>query len=109
MENICGWQRAGNARLGCGHKERQMPRFDSRSFGTKLPGHMTWIFSANTRWKAFAAKKTVTPFVESVKNTQRSISDDSGSSRYRYTVASQRSITQFTDDRNPLFIQFPVF
>ena len=56
-----------------------MPRFDSKSFGTKLLGHMTLIFSADTRWKAFAAKKTVTPFVESVKNTQRSISDDSGS------------------------------
>ncbi len=53
-----------------------MPRFDSKSSGTKLPGHMTLIFSAHTRWKAFVAKKTVIPFGESVKNTQLSISDD---------------------------------
>jgi len=31
---------------------------------------MTLIFSVDIRWKAFAAKKTVTLFAESVKNTQ---------------------------------------
>ena len=76
MESICASQPAVNAHLSYGHRERQMLRFDSRSSGTKLPGHMTLIFSAVTRWKAFAAKKTVTLFVESVKNTQLSISDD---------------------------------
>jgi hypothetical protein len=49
-----------------------MQRFDSKNSGTKLPGHITLIFSADIRWKAFATKKTVTPFVESVKNTQLS-------------------------------------
>src|ERR1700745_3511684 len=72
MESICASQPAGSARLFCGHKERQMLRFDSKNSGTKLPGHITLIFSADIRWKAFATKKTVTPFVESVKNTQLS-------------------------------------
>src|SRR5580693_5889998 len=77
MESICVLQHAVNARLSCGHKERQMLRFDLKSSGTKLPGHMMLIFSADTRWKAFAAKKIVTPFVESVKNTQLSGADSS--------------------------------
>src|ERR1700720_1716435 len=75
MESICVSQPAGNARLCCGHKERQTLRFDSKSSGTKLPAHITLIFSADIRWKAFAATKTVTPFVESVKNTQLSEAD----------------------------------
>jgi hypothetical protein len=36
---------------------------------------MTLIFSVDIRWKAFAKKKTVTRFVESVKNTQLSEAD----------------------------------
>jgi hypothetical protein len=39
---------------------------------------MTLIFSVDIRWKAFAAKKTVTLFVESVKNTQLSEGDRAG-------------------------------
>jgi len=49
-----------------------MLRFDSKNSGTKLPRHMRLIFSVDIRWKAFAAKKTVTLFAESVKNTQLS-------------------------------------
>ncbi len=59
-----------------------MLRFDSKNSGTKLPEHMTLIFSADTHWKVFAAKKTVTPFVESVKNTQLSIPDDRSAAPY---------------------------
>src|ERR1700746_896377 len=69
------FSQAGSARLFCGHKEMQMLRFDSKNSGTKLPGHTTLIFSADIRWKAFATKKTVTPFVESVKSTQLSEAD----------------------------------
>src|ERR1700758_1624678 len=87
MEKICALQDAGNARLSCGHKERQMLRFDSKSSGTKLPLHMMLIFSADTRWKAFTTKKTVTPFVESVKNTQLSGADSSG---FRETIAKHQ-------------------
>ena len=55
-----------------------MQRFDSKNSGTKLPRHITSIFCVDIHWKAFAAKKTVTPFVESVKNTQLSGADRAG-------------------------------
>ncbi|HXQ39598.1 MAG TPA: hypothetical protein VN843_36705 [Anaerolineales bacterium] len=55
-----------------------MLRFDSKNSGTKLPRNMTLIFFVDIRWKAFAAKKTATPFVESVKNTQPSGADRAG-------------------------------
>src|ERR1700740_1115909 len=51
---------------------------------------MMLIFSADTRWKAFTTKKTVTPFVESVKNTQLSGADSSG---FRETIAKRQLVT----------------
>src|ERR1700745_775265 len=72
MESIRGAQPAVNGRRSYGRKERQMRRFDSKNSGTKLLRNMTSIFCVDILWKISGARKTVTPFVESVKNTQLS-------------------------------------
>ena len=48
-------------------------------------------FSADTHWKAFAAKKTVTSLVESVKSTQLSISDDRATGPYATDLSFHRT------------------
>src|ERR1700740_3833270 len=72
MERIHGSQPAVSGRRSYGRKERQMRRFDSKNSGTKLLRNMTSIYCVDILWKASGARKTVTPFVESVRNTQLS-------------------------------------
>src|ERR1700751_6126121 len=100
MESIRGSQPAMNARRSYGRKERQMRRFDSKNSGTKLLRNMTSIFCVDIPWKASGARKTVTPFVESVKNTQLS--------GLTVLVKRRRRYQPLTDDTAQALLRSPM-